>query len=402
MKLISEMSFDECLAELQGVLYTIKANGGSSTKGTEMRKTFLAEVMIKMDRRRFIEIFQDQFEDFSHLIIRKAVQESPIMLFESLRINSNLLSFALSLIPDVTPPRLQGKQVDVIIKYLQNGIVFSNISYWNDLFEILEKHRPEALDTLCINWLKELSNDNTYESKDKIGRAESFLNKYLLHLSDTSKSRLELFIKDCKDQLKVEEIAQHAAYEQRVINGIEESIKKISAFVQSVNEEFIEKQLKTDLKNKEELLSYDMEFTDDLYHSLNKNLIFIAHGDDEMQYVSSPFYVLNDIQKLLYSLDDFFNTNELELDLNELIKELKHAGEKRFASFLEGYEPADDDFESSWLNEITEVEQNEWEGGYAGTYYFYFIGVKEYSKTLIGLKQVCLILIAWADKTLNR
>jgi len=351
-----------------------------------------------MDWRRFIEIFQDQFEDFSHLIIRKAVQESPIMLFESLRINSNLLSFALSLIPDVTPPRLQGKQVDVIIKYLQNGIVFSNISYWDDLFEILVSHKPEAIDYLSIVWLKEFSNNNSRDIKDKIGRAESFLNKYLLHLSDTSKSRLELFIKDCKDQLKVEENAQHDAYEQRVINGIEESIKKISAFVQSINEEFIASQLKTDLENKEALLSYDMEFTDDLYHSLNKNLIFIAHGDDEMQYVSSPFYVLNDIWKLLYSLDDFFNTNELELDLNELIKELKHAGEKKFASFLDGYEPADDDFESGWLNEITEVEQNEWEGGYAGIAYYYFIRENDYSETLIELKQVCLVMIAWTRK----
>lgn len=402
MKLTSKMSFEECLAELQGILYIIKANGGCTTMGTERRKTYLAEAMINMDWKKFFQIYHDQFEDFSHLIVRKAVHESPIMLLELLQIAPNRLNMSLSLISEVTPLSLRKKQVDAIVKCIQDGMKFSNLSYWDDLFEILESNKPEAVEFLSTIWLEELSDYNSYNPKEKLHKAENFLNNYLPLLSDTTKSRMGTYIKDCKNQLEIEQFAQHDAYSQRVIAHIEQSIASLSKFIQSVNEDFIVNQLKTDLKNKEELLHYDMEFTDNLYHSLNKDQIFIAHGDDEMQYVSHPFYILNDIEVLLYNLNEFFNSKDVEVDFKELLKEFNRVGQKRFVVYLDSYDPADRTFEAGWLDDNAEVEQNYWEGAYAGISSYYFIKKKDYSETVIELKQICLILVDWAEKSLNQ
>ena len=396
------MTFDECLAELQEIHHSTKLNGGRSTKGTLMRKTFLSEAMIKSDWKRFFEIFQDQFDDYSHLIIKKAVHESPILLFEAIRKAPGRLSTALSVIPEVKPLSLRKKQLDVIVKCIQNGGKLCYLSCWDDLFGLLEKYKPEAIEILCYSWLRELSTDDILKTANKNEKAESFLNRYENLLSSPLRNHLNNYLADLSSKIRKEQEAQRNNYMRNTIADTEKALVNLRNFANSVTGEYIENQKDKDLQNKEELLSFDMEFTDNLYHSLDDNQILIAYGDDEMQYASEPFYVLDDIQKMLYNLLEYHNCNDREFDLNSLLSELKDAGLTNFARYLKNYAPEDHSFTTDWLDMISEVEHYYWEGGYAGVCRYYFMDEKEYPENVNELKQVSHILADWAENLLKR
>lgn len=401
MRLISEMSFDECLAELQGIHCSIKLNGGSATKGILMRKAILAEGLVKMDWKKFFEIFQDQFDEFSNLIIRKAVNESPIFLFELLMKSPGNLSMTLSLISEVNPQNLQNKQLDVIVKCIQNGIKFSYFDNWDELFELLEKHRPESIETLLPICLDDLSAVNTMKTEKKIETIKRYQSSYQAVLSRTSLKRLDHFLEALHNQLDKELHAKISSFDQQVMVNFEKGLINLREFVDAVTDEYIEKHKTEDLLNREELLSFDSKFTDDLYHSLDKGQILIAHGDDELQYESNPFYVLEAIQDMLYNLSEYYESSDLEIDFKTLHSKLKASGLKSFAKFLNSYAPEDSTFASDWLSIISDVESQYWEGGYDGICHYYFIDESEYSKRVNELKQICLTVANWAEKNVN-
>lgn len=217
-----------------------------------------------------MEISDSFGKDNYYYLMPKTLHESPIHSRKLMILNPECIGSTFNKLHEIESSQLLEKQLQVLLSLLKEGYEVTCPDYWTSLLDLCTNKAQLLLSQFIEYWLAMLVKSSQLLPKEKQQKITDFIQKNGDSIDQSTNSQIQNVLVDVEKQISVYEYQLWSNYRKQQNESFSEKLKTLSNWLEKMTPEGMEAAYLKDKDNNEILLSYDMEYTNQLYESLDE------------------------------------------------------------------------------------------------------------------------------------